>query len=72
MNKLTILLLPFHEYHEFLSVSKSKEDFYELINNTELIIGGKNLNSKQIKKRIKISFANLRRYIYISTCIKTV
>ncbi len=53
VNKLTKLLLPFHEYHEFLSVSKSKEDFYELLNNTELIIGGKNLNSKQIKKRIK-------------------
>tara|TARA_B100001250_G_scaffold411059_1_gene438827 strand:- start:6383 stop:7861 length:1479 start_codon:yes stop_codon:yes gene_type:complete len=53
VNKLSKLLLPFHKYYDFLSVSKSKEDFCKLLSNTELIIGGKNLNSIQIKKRIK-------------------
>ena len=53
VNKLTKLLLPFHEYDEFLSVSKSKEDFYKLLFNPKSIIGGKNLNSIQIKKRIE-------------------
>ena len=51
--KLSKILLPFHEYDEFLSVSKSKEDFYKLLVNPKSIVGGKNLNSLQIKKRIE-------------------
>lgn len=53
VKKLNKILLPFHEYDKFLSVSKSKKDFYKLLVNPKSIIGGKNLNSIQIDKRIK-------------------